>query len=319
MATILKKGEGWQAQVFKQGVRKAATFATKTAAKAWATQTEAEILAGAVQAHSDKTLFDALERYATEVSPTKRGVRWETIRIAAFKRLPFAHYKLEHITTPVLAQWRDDRLKVVKSSTINREFNLMASILETARREWLWTKENAIRDVKRPANPKHRERIFTDSEVIAITEKLGDVGKSGIIANAFLFALETGMRRQEITGLSWAFVDIENRYVTLPKTKNGDKRDVPLTPKAIEILQNMQGLPKPFDVDPNVLTALFKKACRRCGIEDANFHDSRHTAITRLAKILSPYELARMVGHKSLSMTLVYYNESASEIAKKFS
>lgn len=315
MATIIKKGDRWQAQVCKKGVRKASSFATKTAAKQWAIQMEADILAGISKDYSGKTLLDALERYAEEVSPKKKSHHWELTHIGAFKRLPFANYRLEHVTTPVLAQWRDDRLALVKSSSVNREIALMAAILETARREWQWITVNPIRDVKRPAGAKHRERIFTADEVKTITLQLGEFGKSGIVAKALAFAIETGMRRSEITGLTWDMIDFDKRTATLPKTKNGDKRDVPLSSKAIAILDVSQ--PKPFDVSPEVLTALFSKACKKAGIENANFHDSRHTAITKLAKVLSPYELARMVGHKSLSMTLVYYNETASEIAKK--
>lgn len=63
--------------------------------------------------------------------------------------------------------------------------------------------------------------------------------------------------------------------------------------------------------------ALFRKLRERAAIEGLNFHDARHTAITRLARKLNPLELARMVGHKDLKMLLVYYNESADEIAKR--
>lgn len=55
----------------------------------------------------------------------------------------------------------------------------------------------------------------------------------------------------------------------------------------------------------------------RAAITGLNFHDARHTAITRLAQKLNPLELARMVGHRDLKMLMRYYNESADEIAKK--
>ena len=53
-------------------------------------------------------------------------------------------------------------------------------------------------------------------------------------------------------------------------------------------------------------------------IEGLTFHDLRHTAVVRLAKKLSPFELAKMVGHRDLKMTLnVYYQQDAEETAKK--
>jgi len=121
MASIQKRGTKWFAQVCMQGVRKSATFSTKVQAKAWGTHIESEILAGKHSEKPTKTLLEALDRYAEEVSPTKRGVRWELIRLKAWKRLPFAHYKLADVSTPILAEWRDERLKTVQPSTVNRE------------------------------------------------------------------------------------------------------------------------------------------------------------------------------------------------------
>lgn len=60
-----------------------------------------------------------------------------------------------------------------------------------------------------------------------------------------------------------------------------------------------------------------RRACKACGIEGLHFHDSRATAITRLARVLSPVELARMIGHRDLGSLLVYYRESASSIAER--
>lgn len=52
-------------------------------------------------------------------------------------------------------------------------------------------------------------------------------------------------------------------------------------------------------------------------IEDMHFHDTRHEAITRLAKKIDVLDLARMVGHKDLRQRMVYYNASASETADR--
>ncbi|AEF99948.1 phage integrase [Methylomonas methanica] len=173
MASIQKRGNKWFAQVCIQGVRKSATFSTKTEAKTWGTHIESEILAGKHNEKPTKTLLEALDRYAAKVSPTKRGVRWELIRLNAWKRLPFAHYKLNDISTPILAEWRDERLKTVQPSTVNREMNLLSSVFEQARREWQWTALNPTRDVRRPPQPKHRERIFSETEIEKIIESLG--------------------------------------------------------------------------------------------------------------------------------------------------
>ncbi|ARU21108.1 tyrosine-type recombinase/integrase [Ralstonia syzygii subsp. celebesensis] len=63
--------------------------------------------------------------------------------------------------------------------------------------------------------------------------------------------------------------------------------------------------------------ALFRKAKEKAGIADLTFHDTRHEAITRLAKKLQPLDLARMTGHTNLQELMTYYNESAENIAQR--
>lgn len=322
MATFRNRDGKWQARVCVNGVQKARTFPTKAKAKAWAAEVETKINSGEYQARSAHSFSETLTRYANEVSSKKRGERWELLRINAWQKLSFADYRLSDVTTPMLAEWRDERLKKVQNSTVNRELNLMSSIFEQARREWHWISHNPVRDVSRPAQPKHRDRLFTDDEITRICAALGYPSdtillRQQIIAVAFLFAIETAMRREEITGLEWNRIDMRGRVATLPMTKNGDARKVPLSSEAIRLLSLMKKNDKPFDVDKDVLSSLFRRACTLAGVKDARFHDARHLACTRLAKKLNHLELARMIGHRDLRSLNVYFNETAEELAKK--
>ena len=105
----------------------------------------------------------------------------------------------------------------------------------------------------------------------------------------------------------------------LDKTKNGDRREVPLSLRAVELLEQMRGVDpvRVFTVSSASRDALFRKAKKRAGIEGLTFHDSRALALTRLSKILDPYQLARVAGHRSLDQVMVYFRESAEDIAKK--
>lgn len=323
MASIIKRGSGWFAQVRKQGVSRSKTFKTKGQAQNWAAQVEAAIVNGTFESPTEKTFADAIHRYAKEVSVTKRGERWEIIRLNSWLKLPFAHYPLGDVITPILANWRDERLKTVKSSTVNRELNLMSSVFEQARREWQWITINPLHDVKRPLNPKHRERLFSDDERDRIVAALGFdelkpiETKQQIIAVAFLFALETAMRREEITALEWDRINMDQRFLSLSLTKNGDSRDVPLSKRAVSLLVLLKGFGKPFPVHRDVLSTLFRRACITAKIQDANFHDARATALTKLSKKLNVLELARMVGHRDIRSLQVYYRETAQELALK--
>lgn len=88
MASYEKRSGGWRVKVRVAGVSKSGTFPTKAAAASWAQEQEAN----AKSTHADgiargHRLHQALVKYADEVSPTKRGKRWEQIRLAALQEM----------------------------------------------------------------------------------------------------------------------------------------------------------------------------------------------------------------------------------------
>jgi integrase len=106
---------------------------------------------------------------------------------------------------------------------------------------------------------------------------------------------------------------VSGNVAYLSDTKNGTPRAVPLSARALAIWQE-----GPFNLTPARLDAHFRQIRERAGLPDIHYHDSRRTAASRLAKILNPYELARMLGHKDLSMTLnTYYKDDPQQIAEK--
>lgn len=191
--------------------------------------------------------------------------------------------------------------------------------------EWQWIEVNPLKNVKKPPTPPHRDRRVTEQEINQILEALNyhpgtpPQTKSHQVTIAWLLALETAMRAGELVNLVWSDVHLDERYVQLEKTKNGTSRQVPLSKQAVElfeILDEMEG-DRVFTVTGQVLSATFRKARIRSGIENLTFHDSRHEAITRLAKKLDIYDLSRMTGHKDLRSLMIYYNATATEIAVK--
>ena len=98
------------------------------------------------------------------------------------------------------------------------------------------------------------------------------------------FALATGCRASEITGLEWNRVDLDRRTAWLNKTKNGTPRGVPLNEDAVEVLEEQRGKnPKfcfTFQSEPiqrAITNNAWYSALEATGIEDFRFHDLRHT------------------------------------------
>jgi len=324
MASLRKKGNGWEASVCRKGVRRSRTFDTKTEAQHWAADIEREILDGLDGKIPDKTFGELLDRYADEVSTTKRGGEWEIKRIKALGRDEIAAVKLINLKPEHFAAWRDRRLRVVTAGTVLREWNLLRHSVNVAINEWGWLKENPIKGVKRPAQPLPRDRLISDDELERLLYALGyDFERqpatiSARVGAALLFAIETAMRAGEICGLCWRDVDLERRVAMLWQTKNGHKREVPLSSEAIRILNQLtRSNDLVFDLQTSQIDSLFRKAKKMALINDLHFHDTRHTAITRLAKKLNILELARMVGHRDLRQLQVYFNMPAEEIAKR--
>lgn len=330
MASYRKRSGGWRAEVAKLGVRDSQTFETKAAAIAWATSREAAILAqnGRSRTTASMTLSEALHRYKRDVSPSKAGQRWEELRLDKFDReLEWVGELMDSITSEQIARWRDARLKVVKTATVRREMTLLSSVFELARREWKTCLVNPVRDAKRPSNGPPRERRVSPSEISALLNRLGFVeGQSPVtllqeLAYAFLIALETAMRQGEILGMTAKWVNLRERYVRLPMTKNGSSRNVPLSKRAGELLKPLYkgkgAEERLFRLESASADTMFRKIRDELGIEGLTFHDTRHEAITRLARKVDVLDLARITGHKDLKSLMIYYNATASELAQR--
>lgn len=309
------KWRGWCKPV--NGKRQSRVFIRKGDARDWVDRTEASILSG-------HTLHDAFDRYERTVSPTKKGHDWEVARLAKFREY-FPDKLIADVSKADIAGWRDWRSESVGPATVSREFTLLSSVFTLAQTEWEWIRDHPCRGVRRPRQPPHRTRVFTDEEIERICLALDAGEKSRIIRDVFLFALETGMRAGEIINLVAG--DVLNNTVRVRESKNGHPRTVPLNSKALAIVdayRSPEGSPvlpiktKIFDIESGTRDALFRRALRRCGITDATFHDARHTAITRMVNAgrLNVAQIAAIVGHKNLNMLSVYFNPSAADLAK---
>jgi len=94
---------------------------------------------------------------------------------------------------------------------------------------------NPVQQIRKPKLPKGRDRRLNPGELDRIVE----ASCSPLLPEIIRFALETAMRRGEITGMTWKLVDLKKRTATLLDTKNGEKRIVPLSLEAVRILSGI--------------------------------------------------------------------------------
>ncbi len=336
MATIRDKGPyQWHVQVRRKGYPiQTRTFRYKAEAEKWARDVESEMDRGIYidrSAAEQTTFYDVLIRYRDEVVPEHRGAEVEKIRIDALvKDRDLVSVKMAALTSRLIAEWRDRRLKSgVKGSTVNRELNIISAAINTARKEWGVHLDNPVALIRRPQNGAARDRRLNDGEENILLAALEvSPRKNGPLAgmqNVYirplvLLALETAMRRGEMLSLLWANIDSKRSLAYLPTTKNGDARTVPLSSLALSVLREMPRSidGRVFPISDDAVKKAFVRACKRAGIEDLHFHDLRHEATSRLAERLpNLVELAAVTGHKDLRMLKRYYHPRAEDLARK--
>jgi len=318
MASVSKHGKRWRAQVAIKGRRTSKVFDSKNDATLWAIEQETVLRSGKATV-GGYTLSDAFDRYAKEVSPEKKGERWEIVRLKKLSRDRIGLIPIDKIEPDDMQDWIGRQ--TISAGSVLRELNLIQSVIKQARK-WRWTNSDPFVGLEKPQSPKHRERLITDAEIAAICKLLppgsGNT-KSHQVVIVMLIALETAMRKGEILKLEWQHVHHDRAFVHLPHTKNGKSRDVPLSRAAIEIFNGLepQDTGKVFTVSSDSFDQLFRKLKTKAGVEGFTFHDTRHTAVTRLASKLSVLELARMVGHSDPRSLMWYYNATAEQLAAK--
>ena len=199
MAAIRQRAGRWQARVSRRGLApETKSFASKEGALRWARAVEAEMDRGGYISHSaaeHALLGDVLQRYALEVSPSKRGGRDEVIRLRAMARTRLAKLSMAMLSAKEVARYRDERLQQVAPSTIVRDLAMLSSAINHARREWGISISNPVSLVRKPNPGRGRDRVLEAGEELRLLEALKPAGRRNHWTRAIVvLALETAMQ-----------------------------------------------------------------------------------------------------------------------------
>tara|TARA_R110000851_G_scaffold333531_2_gene514920 strand:- start:868 stop:1878 length:1011 start_codon:yes stop_codon:yes gene_type:complete len=296
------------------------------------------------------TLDQALDRYLTEVSQTKRSGDAETSLARAWRKTPLAQRPIGSILNTDLIRMRDDWLTKYKPATVVRRLALISHLYTVARKDWAMPLlANPAQLVRRPTVQDGRtRRIFTRIMLRGVSvqecprnelEWIVQATRSRELPIIVMLAVETGMRRSEIAGIRRENVDLVHGTIFLSMTKNGESRFVPLTPLAKHVLRqylaNKPTRGRIFSISPEAITRSFIRARRKARRQyeelcrkyqrkpreeyftDLRFHDLRHESTSVLATVFEMHELAKVTGHKDTRMLLRYYHPHGRELAKK--
>jgi integrase len=210
-------------------------------------------------------------------------------------------------------------------ASLNRELVLCRAALNMAVEHGL-IPSNPFRKVKLLREPAGRTRMLVGDEEARLLEAC-----SPRVRAIVTVALNTGARRGEITGLTWADVDLSSGFVHIRRAKPGATatkthaaRSVPMN----ATLHRLFAALCPADPDPAALVFAtrsgkaysnlrrdFAEACDRANVRDFRFHDCRHTAASRLVMAgVDIRTVAEVLGHRGLRMTMRYSHLSPAHI-----
>jgi integrase len=176
---------------------------------------------------------------------------------------------------------------------------------------------------ERPSQPRGRVRYLTADEADRLIAACAPH-----LAPLITFMLYTGCRVGEALNLDWHEVNLQKARVSFLDTKNGERRGVPLHPRALAAIANLshrtgnvfrrpdkQRYEPRYSAGGQIKTA-FKGACRRAGIADFHPHDCRHTWATwHYSANRDIGALMELGGWKSVAMVMRYAHTNPDHLA----
>ena len=307
-----------------------ATFSRKTDARKWAESTESAIREGRYFKTSlsrKHTLGELIDRYIEDIIPTKgRFGRDQKTQLEWWKK-QIGPYLLCDITPAMIAQCRDRLLaektcrnRLRSPATVVRYLAALSHAFSVAIKEWEWMTESPATKVRKPREPEGRTRFLDPTEVKRVLEACRD-NPNPLLYPIVVLALSSGMRFSEILGLRWQDIDLERQILILYKTKNKERRTIPIAGLTLGLLsalkpsgQKVQGLvfARKGESKPANIRKSWERAMKVAKIENFRFHDLRHTAGSYLAmNNATTLEIAEILGHKTLQMVKRYAHLSA--------
>lgn len=346
MASIIERNGRYLVRVRIHGYRTVTkTFNRKSDGAAWARRVETDMEAGRWKENGVllPTFGEVLREYRQVVMPKLKGASTYRYRFDEFEALPIARLPVNDVRASHLAQWRDAQLLLHKPATVTRKLAIISSVFTWAAREREWVTSNPVSLISKPHAEDGRSRTLTGDEVTWLMAA-ARTSKATWLSAALTVLLHSAMRRSELCGLKRQDVDFDLAIARLADTKNGSARDVPLCPRSLGGLQELDAaaaarnddalLPigpagsfsTRFKVTVRRAQVMYREGCAKGAVEpasrfltDVRLHDLRHHAVTSWADsgVLSVAELMTISGHKTMKMLTRYIHLQPTAVAAK--
>jgi integrase len=301
---------------------------------AWTTREDAEKALAARQlglvedqakATAAMTFGAAIEQYL-KTKARKKSLEFDKLYLTQFKAVFGADTPLIDITAARISVWKADKLtipnprtkKPYAAASVNRPLAALRHLLQLAHEEWGVLP--AIPKIRLEREPQGRIRWLEPGEEARLLAACAK-SRNPELTKIVTVALETGLRRGELLGLTWDRVDLSRGVIRLEQTKSGRRREVPMRQAVYDVLAGLPGPREGRVFETRSIRTAFENAVVEAKLDDFRLHDTRHHfASWFVMRGGSLQALKEILGHSSLTMTMRYAHLAPehlrSEVAK---
>lgn len=334
MAYITKRGDSWFAQIRRKGHKSISrSFPKKSQAQEWARSIESDIDARKYQdtrSLADYKFSDLIDWYTDEIGAIRPFGRNKTDVIRRLRKM-LGHLTMDQLTEKKLMEFVQIRMNEGAGGvTLSVDLSYMSSIFRAAKQLWkipvsmdiLFSVRANLKFLGIKTRSRERERRPTLEELDVLDQYFRNRPfMKTPMADIIQFAILSAMRDSEITRITWADLNTNDRTIIIrdrkhPKEKDGNDQEVPLLGKAFDIVMKQpRTSERIFPHQPHTVSTLFTRACKLLQIDDLHFHDLRHEGISRLFEQGYTIEQVMLVsGHRDPKQLFRYVQLKAKDL-----
>lgn len=264
----------------------------------------------------------AEERAVPKGLDAHRRLQASNTRKADRQRARLARMKVGEIQPSDMQLLINELRLAHQPATVHLERALLRGFFNFARDGWSWSEPptNPAARLTMPTIDNGRTRVMSVDEQQRLEAALKEC-RNPLVGPMVTLLTETAMRSSEpLEQARWMDVDWDAKVLHLRDSKSS-KRDVPLSPVALDALRALQRInpPEPegsiVQMSYEALKAAWLRLCERAEIKDLRLHDLRHTAATRMAlQTGNVFIVKALTGHKTMSQVQRYVNVKASDV-----
>jgi integrase len=254
----------------------------------------------------------AIEEYC-KAKARKKSLAHDKLYLSELRAAFGAETPLDEITGAVIARWKNEKLSTTcprtgrsySAASINRPLAALRHLLQLAH-EQQWAPLVSVPKIRLEPEPEGRIRWLEPDEEARLLAACAK-SRNPELLTVVTIALETGLRRGELLGLTWDRIDLSRGVIRLEVTKSGKRREVPMRQAVYDVLA---ALPEPREgrvFRTRSIRTAFENAVEEARVDSLHFHDLRHHfASWFVMRGGTLPALQKLLGHADLKMTLRY-------------